>query len=76
MKVKANLTKREKQVLELILESRTNDEIAKELDRSKRTIEKHRRNILIKTGSKNTVGLVLYAVKWGLIKVSIIPNQI
>ena len=57
------LTKREIQVLELILEELTNYEIAKKLFVSPRTIDTHRRNLLQKTNSRNTVGLVKFAFK-------------
>ena len=57
------LTKREKQILELILEELTNHEIAEKLFVSPRTIDSHRRNLLQKTNSKNTVGLIKFAYK-------------
>jgi len=61
------LTKREIQVLELILEELTNYEIAKKLFVSPRTIDTHRRNLLQKTNSRNTVGLVKFAFKTKLL---------
>ncbi len=73
MKNKANsrkstvhLTKREKEVLLLITEELTNQEIADKLFLSHRTIDTHRRNLLQKIGVKNTVGLVKYALKHNL----------
>ena len=57
------LTPREKEVYKLILEEYTNQEIADKLFISVRTVEVHKRNLLEKTGAKNTTGLVLYAVK-------------
>lgn len=62
------LTKREKQVLYLITKEYTNQEIAKELFISIRTVEVHKRNLIEKTGAKNIVGLVLYAVEHGFDK--------
>lgn len=61
------LSSREKEVLELVLKERTNSEIANELFISVRTVDTHKRNLLEKTGSKNLVGLVIYAVERGLL---------
>lgn len=60
------LTERELQVLELICNEMTNKEIAKELSISVRTVDAHRRNLLQKTGARNTAGLVTYAIKNGI----------
>ncbi|MEM9857044.1 MAG: response regulator transcription factor [Bacteroidota bacterium] len=57
------LTPREIEVYELILDECSNQEIADKLFISIRTVEVHKRNLLEKTGAKNTTGLVLYAVK-------------
>ena len=62
------LTKRELQVLDLILKQYSNNEIADELFISVRTVEAHKRRLLEKTDSRNLVGLTLYAVKNGLLK--------
>ncbi|WP_456866064.1 response regulator [Galbibacter sp. BG1] len=56
------LSPREIDVLKLICKEYTNQEIAEKLYLSVRTIESHRQNILDKTGAKNTVGIVLYAI--------------
>ncbi len=62
------LTDREKEVLILIVrQEMTNDRIARELKISKRTVDTHRKNLLLKTQAANTVGLVKYALKRGLI---------
>ena len=53
-----SLSKREKDVMRAILEERTTAEIADLLAISFGTVETHRRNILAKTGSRNTAGLV------------------
>jgi DNA-binding NarL/FixJ family response regulator len=58
-----NLTEREKEVLLLICQQKTATEIAESMFISKRTVEGHRSNILIKTGAKNTAGLVIYAAQ-------------
>lgn len=60
------LTDREKEVLRLILKEYSNQEIADELFISPRTVDAHKRNLLEKTGSKNTAGLVLYAIEKNL----------
>lgn len=59
------ITGREMEVLGLICHGLSNIEIAKKLQISKRTIDKHRQNLLDKTRSRNTVALVLYAIKAG-----------
>jgi len=62
------LTDREKEVLELICKGYSNPEIAKKLFLSERTIDGHRANLLEKTGAKNAPHLVMYAIKYGLVK--------
>lgn len=54
---------RERQVLQLICQELTAPEIAAQLFISVRTVEGHRNNLLIKTKSRNTAGLVLFALK-------------
>ena len=56
------LTDREKEVLRLILKEYSNREIAETLFISPRTVDAHKRNLLEKTKSRNTAGLVLYAI--------------
>lgn len=58
-----NLTTRELEILKLICEQLNSVEIAEKLFLSKRTVEGHRNNLLLKTESRNTAGLVLYALK-------------
>lgn len=60
------LTSREIDVLRLIVEEKSNYEIADELHISIRTVDAHRRNLLQKTGVKNAVGLTKFAIKHGL----------
>jgi len=61
------LTKREKEILALICQEYTTKEIAKRLFRAINTIEAHRKNIIEKISCKNVVGMVLYAIRIGLI---------
>lgn len=63
----AQLTSREKEVLELIVKEYTNQQIADELYISVRTVDAHRRNLLQKTGANNTAGLVTYAIRHNLV---------
>ena len=65
----SSLSKREKEILLKICEGLSNHEIADALFISKRTVDKHRANLLAKTGSKNTASLILYAIKNRLIEV-------
>lgn len=65
----ANLSKREKEILLKICEGLSNQEIANTLFISKRTVDKHRANLLSKTQSKNTASLILYAIKNKIIEV-------
>lgn len=61
------LTRREKEILELVCRQYTAEEIAKELFISTKTVNGHRNNLLLKTGSKNATGLVLFAIRNHLI---------
>ncbi len=62
------LTRRELEVLALICKEYTTAEIAKELYLSSRTVDGHRRNLQEKTGAKNVAGLVIYAIRSGIVK--------
>ena len=62
------ITDREKDVLKLIVDEFTNQEIADKLFISVRTVDAHRRNLLQKIGAKNTAGLVKYAIENGIFK--------
>ncbi|PKA83516.1 LuxR family two component transcriptional regulator [Ulvibacter sp. MAR_2010_11] len=62
------LSKREKEILLLILDERTTQEIAEKLFISFGTVETHRRNMLIKTGARNTAGLVRISLEYELHK--------
>ena len=65
----ALLSKRELQVLQGICRGLSNQEIADTLFLSKRTVDKHRSNLLSKTNSKNTANLIMYAIKNKIISV-------
>lgn len=69
IKKNTGLTERETEVLYNICKGLSNQEMAGILYISKRTVDKHRENILLKTQSKNTAGLVVYAIKNGIFEV-------
>ncbi|WP_379966438.1 response regulator [Epilithonimonas sp. UC225_85] len=56
------ISNRERDVVKLICQEKTNQEIADILFLSPRTVESHRQRILDKIGAKNTVGIVIYAI--------------
>lgn len=62
-------TKRENEVLNLLCTGLSSIEIAETLFLSKKTVEGHKYNLLSKTGSKNTVSLVMFAIKNKLIEI-------
>ena len=62
------LTTRELEVVKLIAEGHTSEEIASELVLSKKTVERHRANILDKLGMRNRVDLTRYAIRRGLVE--------
>jgi DNA-binding NarL/FixJ family response regulator len=62
------LSRREKEILALIVEEHTTSEIAKKLFISFGTVETHRRNMLNKLGLRNTAGLVRTAIEFDLLK--------
>lgn len=61
------LTDRERQVLQLLAEGRSNKEVAVLLDLGLSTIETHRANLMQKLNLHNTAEIVLYAVRKGII---------
>jgi DNA-binding NarL/FixJ family response regulator len=61
------LTKREKEILKLVAEGLSNQEVADKLFISLRTVESHRLNLSQKLGAKNTAALVKEAIRRGLI---------
>ncbi len=62
------LSRREKEILKLIVEEYTTAEIAEQLFISFGTVETHRRNMLNKLGLRNTAGLVRTAIEFGLLQ--------
>lgn len=58
-----NLSERETEILQLICLGLSNQEISDKIFISKRTVDKHRANILSKTNSRNTAHLVMNAIK-------------
>lgn len=62
-----SLSKREAEILKLICEEKTFKQIADELSLSPRTVEGYRAMLLEKTGANSTAGLVIFAVKSGMI---------
>ena len=62
------LTPRELEVVKLIAEGHTSEEIAEQLFISKKTVDRHRANILEKLGMRNRVELTRYAIRRGLVE--------
>jgi DNA-binding NarL/FixJ family response regulator len=62
------LTPREQEIVKLIAEAHNNDEIAELLFISKKTVERHRANILEKLGMRDRVELTRYAIRRGLVQ--------
>ena len=65
------ITEREIEIITLIAEGYTNQEIAEKLFLSTHTVNTHRKNIMSKLGVTNTAGIVMYAVKCNLVS----PNK-
>lgn len=72
---KMPLTKREIEVLQLIVDELTSTEIAKALDISVRTVETHRKNISQKVNVRSSIGLVKYAIRSGFVEHYIFVND-
>lgn len=68
LKETIKLNERETQVLKLICEEMTTAEIAAQIYISPRTVEGIRTTLIEKTGARNIAGLVLYAIKNGIVK--------
>jgi DNA-binding NarL/FixJ family response regulator len=62
------LTPRELEVVKLIAEGHTSEEIAAQLFISKKTVDRHRANVLEKLGMRNRVQLTRYAIRRGLVE--------
>lgn len=61
------LTKREKEILQLVVKGYTSRKMAEKLNLSQRTVDHHRSNLLRKFNRKNSVDLVNYAVRNGFV---------
>ena len=61
--LKYKITDREKEIIKHILEQKSNFEIAEELDISKRTVETHRKNIMLKLEVKNSIGIAVKCIE-------------
>ena len=66
----ALLTHREIEVLKLICQQLTAEEIGERLFISSATVNGHRNNLLHKTGSRNITGLVMYAIRNGIVELN------
>jgi len=66
--IKFSLTNREKEIISEILKEKSNSEIGEILQISKRTVETHRKNIMLKLDVKNSIGIAVKALKYGLVK--------
>ena len=62
------LTKREKEIVTLLAQQKTTQEIADTLYISTKTVDSHKSNVLNKTGARNAVGLAIFAIKNQLIE--------
>ncbi len=65
----ANLTPRQRQVLELIARGRSRKQIAKELAVSAKTVDTYRAQVMEQLNIRDTAGLVCFAIKMGLVEV-------
>ncbi len=65
------LSQRELEIIQLIAEGYTNDQVSDKLFLSKHTVATHRKNIMAKLGVNNTAAIVMYAVKTQLVS----PNK-
>lgn len=69
MRPEISISKREEEILRLVCQQYTAEEIAAQLYISVKTVNGHRNNLLQKTGSRNVTGLVLYAIRHNIISV-------
>lgn len=68
-KSNVELTEREKEILQLIVQEKTTKEIAEQLFLSEKTIETHRGNIMLKLDVRNIAGMVKKAIMQGLVNI-------
>ena len=62
------LTPREEEIVKLVAEAHSNEDIAAMLHISKKTVERHRANVLQKLGMRDRVELTRYAIRRGLVE--------
>ena len=65
--IKFSLTSREKEIISEILKEKSNSEIGEILQISKRTVETHRKNIMLKLDVKNSIGIAVKALRHELV---------
>lgn len=70
VRIHNKITERELEVLELICKEYRSEKIAEKLNISRRTVEGHKSSLMEKTGTTNTVGLAIYAIRKGLVKIT------
>ncbi len=63
----SNLTRRETEILGLIIEGNTNKEISQKINRTERTIEYHRNRLMHKLNAKTAADLVKRAITLGIV---------
>jgi len=68
--LKYKLTEREKEIIKHILEQKSNIEIAEKLEISKRTVETHRKNIMLKLKVKNSIGIAVKCIENNILHTS------
>ena len=61
--LKYKITDREKEIVKHILDQKSNLEISQELEISKRTVETHRKNIMLKLDVKNSIGIAVKCIE-------------
>jgi DNA-binding NarL/FixJ family response regulator len=66
--ISSRLNEKELEIVQMVCAEMTNKEIALKLNLSSRTVDGYRERILKKIGAKNTAGIVMYALKFKLIK--------
>jgi DNA-binding NarL/FixJ family response regulator len=67
--ISVDISKREAEVLQMICRELSAAEIAEKLYISSRTVDGHKANLLLKTGCKNTAGLVIFGIKNGIVEI-------
>jgi DNA-binding NarL/FixJ family response regulator len=68
--LKYKLTNREKEIIKHILDQKSNLEISDELEISKRTVETHRKNIMLKLDVKNSIGIAVKCIENNILETS------